>query len=330
MLRTYIPIVSQISQIHVFMNFVVCDYWCNAEEEFSILFPKEYQSIFKKLPVFRSEVIRIYQLCSGLSPVEKLAIKNAFFSQNRIEALCNAKSTTEKLDKLPSIVVLEMKSFLIDIYEEYSERKTLTNEFTSKQHYYSELIEKNRFQFCPSCGITRIFAYDFSQREDFDHYLPKSLYPFTSVNYQNLVPICKYCNSTFKKDNNPIQNNRKAFYPYLGIDNQISINPNLGKDILDKVVNVAFTGDSQEEIDTWNDIFVISKRYSSLCNDLKREIIERVKKRSRLQGESIEESFIFYKGEYEFDKYIECNFLRIPIIDEFLNRDDLLEQLNDA
>ena len=55
-----------------------------------------------------------------------------------------------------------------------------------------------------------------SKREAYDHYLPKVLYPFNSINFRNLAPACHECNSTYKLGKDPAHNpagRRKAFNP---------------------------------------------------------------------------------------------------------------------
>ncbi|MFB2553388.1 HNH endonuclease [Ensifer soli] len=70
---------------------------------------------------------------------------------------------------------------------------------------------------CPFCGIGSIKRAHFKEREAYDHYLPKSIYPFNSINFRNLAPACHECNSSYKLTKDPAHSGvgrRKAFYPY--------------------------------------------------------------------------------------------------------------------
>lgn len=54
---------------------------------------------------------------------------------------------------------------------------------------------------CPYCNrqyITPIFSSSGKMRADLDHFFPKSQYPYFSMSLYNLVPSCKFCNSSLK------------------------------------------------------------------------------------------------------------------------------------
>jgi hypothetical protein len=72
---------------------------------------------------------------------------------------------------------------------------------------------------CPFCGIGNIKSPHHTKREAHNHYLPKALYPFNSINVRNLAPTCHECNSTYKLSKDPAHNDakrrRKAFNPYM-------------------------------------------------------------------------------------------------------------------
>lgn len=50
-------------------------------------------------------------------------------------------------------------------------------------------------------------------RPEFDHWLPKSLYPDLTLSYFNLIPSCKFCNSSLKKKNE--MELGKYIHPYI-------------------------------------------------------------------------------------------------------------------
>ena len=54
---------------------------------------------------------------------------------------------------------------------------------------------------CPYCNrqyITPIFHENGRMRADLDHFFPKSKYPYLSMSIYNLIPCCKFCNSSLK------------------------------------------------------------------------------------------------------------------------------------
>lgn len=54
---------------------------------------------------------------------------------------------------------------------------------------------------CPYCNrqyITPFYSENGKIRADLDHFLPKSKYPYFSMSIYNLIPCCKFCNSSLK------------------------------------------------------------------------------------------------------------------------------------
>lgn len=86
---------------------------------------------------------------------------------------------------------------------------------------------------CPACDsprparVKRLTGKGRNQKEqtkiygNLDHFFPKRKYPFLSVHYANLVPICLECNQSFKKDKDPVDINNNSqplvdtFIPYF-------------------------------------------------------------------------------------------------------------------
>lgn len=67
----------------------------------------------------------------------------------------------------------------------------------------------NALDVCPACDNKRPPSTDGKVSSENDHFLPKSIYPFLSVHPSNLLPVCKYCNQSYKKDKDPVH------YKYL-------------------------------------------------------------------------------------------------------------------
>lgn len=77
-----------------------------------------------------------------------------------------------------------------------------------------------KLEVCPACDRPRSPMVNNKIYSDVDHFLPKSSYPFLSIHYFNLVPLCLDCNRTLKGDRDPIDDSRNAplthtFHPYL-------------------------------------------------------------------------------------------------------------------
>jgi 5-methylcytosine-specific restriction endonuclease McrA len=142
--------------------------------------------------------------------------------------------------------------------------------------YYIDFIRANSAGCCPFCGLLPIDNQFDPTRDAFDHYLPKSKYPFNSVNLKNLAPSCNKCNSGNKRDKDPLCRNngdrRKAFYPFStdGFDPHVTIHVRSEDWTKPQPADLEITISSvshPEEVETWNDLFLIKDRYSAKCCD---------------------------------------------------------------
>lgn len=86
-------------------------------------------------------------------------------------------------------------------YDNYDKIKTTFKKHWSPYHFV--LSEKLRV--CPYCNrqyITPLYKDsnngNIKVRADLDHFFPKKQYPYFSMSLYNLVPSCKFCNSSFK------------------------------------------------------------------------------------------------------------------------------------
>ncbi|GJL63043.1 MAG: hypothetical protein NPIRA04_16970 [Nitrospirales bacterium] len=117
------------------------------------------------------------------------------------------------------------------------------------------------------------------KREVYDLYLPKSLHPFNSINFKNLVPACHHCNSSYKSSQDPAYTpkdptqavtRRKVFYPYTNhgyhIDIQIELKKADFEHLTPNDIEIEFgPAMLSEEIETWKDVYGIEERYKAKC-----------------------------------------------------------------
>lgn len=58
-----------------------------------------------------------------------------------------------------------------------------------------------KIKVCPYCNrnyVLPIYSEEGKMRADLDHFFAKNVYPYLSISIYNLVPSCKYCNSSLK------------------------------------------------------------------------------------------------------------------------------------
>lgn len=164
-----------------------------------------------------------------------------------------------------------------------------------------------------------------SKREAYDHYLPKALYPFNSINFHNLAPACHECNSTYKLSKDPTRNpagRRKAFYPFATAAHTIDIQVVLQHSNIEhlKPVNVQLQfgpAAITEEIETWKDVYSIDERYKAkICaeNDGKYWLTQ-VLDEWKEDGRDPADFMTTLARQVQKNPYAECNFLKKPFLD---------------
>lgn len=199
---------------------------------------------------------------------------------NDIENICKRNKEPLSIDNIPDSIkniktkskkkeILVVQKLSNDLYSQVLQGEHVSNLYGSLQSHFEKLRERpNDFLKCPACGLENLKT-GAECRNQYDHYLHKSKYIFSSINFKNLVPICTECNSYDVKHDRDIlsENNiRKIFYPYDETHRGISIFAQITNDDGDiKNIDFNFTystvDDRTDEIDSWNTIFKIDSRY---------------------------------------------------------------------
>lgn len=85
---------------------------------------------------------------------------------------------------------------------------------------------QKEIQICPYCNAETVYAYKVSKgsrtqyvirKSSFDHFFPRTRYPFLSVSLYNLIPACPRCNSGFKGER--FQGLSCMLHPYADSEN---------------------------------------------------------------------------------------------------------------
>jgi len=326
MLRTFKPIKHPIFQLHLQLEHLVCQVWCNASlnETCAELLQEEFEALYNKYNWLKELVDAIYEKCKPLSAQERADIREAFNINNRIEELCNGTLSPITLSQLPSIVETDMKPLLVRFYDYLIDRAPVPGD---KLDYYKKLIIKNPYETCPCCGLTPIESAETHYREDNDHYLPKAGYPFASVNFKNLVPLCGKCNRKHKSTKNPFENGRVSFYPFnpnhqeIGIETVIVDSADLDyRKLKEEDVLINFDDDA-DKINTWDWLFKINKRYNEETRKFSKTELRGIANRlfrnnKRKNGLTYDEILEDEIDNYEIEKYEDRKFLKIPFLKE--------------
>lgn len=286
---TYVP--HSMEKMQGFIDFIFHEVWCKApfNDRFGLeLFDSNpelrevmesfYYSDKKNADFFYGSVERIYGHFSELNVKQVRRLKWWYVSDNDIERLCRNDSGLyvahyfDLKNKFPSLAN-DVHKFFTGLYD--FDAVALRKKTGDIDGHYEAFMRVNTIGKCPFCGLGDLKGLHHTKREAYDHYLPKALYPFNSINFLNLAPACHECNSTYKLSKDPAKNaagRRKAFFPYAADAHVTEITVDLNSVDIDKLIpadiQLAF-GPSEvgEEIETWKEMYGIDERYKAKCCD---------------------------------------------------------------
>lgn len=291
MLFPYIYVTHPMENLQKYIDFIFFNIWCKsptsgdfdvslfiANPDLHEVMEEFLYSDAKNADFFYGNIEKIYYQFSILNTKQIRRLKWWYICNNSIDKLCennpNIPSApySEIEHKFPHIAV-DLKVFFMGIYDFDASaiKKTVG---TLKEHYNS-FISVNKSGVCPFCGIGRIKGKFHSKRDAYDHYLPKSKYPFNSANFRNLAPACSECNEDYKGAIDPVSTDlgrRKAFYPYGKSDYSIELEMDLNSSDIEKLTPSQITlkfGPTRlnKEIETWKAVYGIEERYKATICD---------------------------------------------------------------
>jgi hypothetical protein len=245
---------------------------CVTADQFDMsCFPEWFQKVLSRHPqTLKKKFEDIAEIIHGYSKANKKHILEVFDSVNDVERLCRdkrrkPKSLTEEISRDLETKFKELFQYL---YEHTLERKKLFgNSDSSIRNHFRIFRDSNAI--CPFCGIEAYPDRNGGTRANYDHYLLRSKYYFAAINFNNLIPMCYYCNTTNKgaQDILFLQSKRRlVFYPYAkikGVELQIVCRrkPSLGDKLGEWTVNLkSRDNNDSERVGTWIEVFQITKR----------------------------------------------------------------------
>lgn len=351
----YVP--HKMEKMQTFIDFIFQDVWCKAPigldfhpdlfdsnpdlKEIMVEFGFSAQAQApKRGEVFYKDVKAIYKLFALLSPQEIDQFKLWYQGNNDLKKVC-ANDPATHLARYADIAANHEKlaeqlgTFFKDLYSQsLLSLAALRAKIGDIEDHYQTFMKTNKSGKCPFCGINDLLSEYHSKREAYDHYLPKALYPFNSINFYNLVPACHHCNSSYKTSRDPAYtpkdptraiNRRAAFYPYKSAAHTIEIQVTLQHSDIANLIPANITlqfgpAAITQEIDTWKDVYGIEERYKAkLCgdNDGKYWLTQVLDEWSE-GGRSPADFLAALARQTKKKPYAECNFLKLPFLDACL------------
>ena len=161
------------------------------------LLPKRHRSELLRRTGLKDLVFEYRRAFAGLAAAEQAAVHRALVDQNRFFDAFSGAVACPRCSDLP----LAIREPARDLFKFAF---GLLTPLGPRDKHYSAIYNSLKHKLCPFCGIDSLDSPNRNnRREDDDHYLPKSEYPFAAVNLRNVVPACRKCND-YKGRNDPI------------------------------------------------------------------------------------------------------------------------------
>jgi hypothetical protein len=176
----------------------------------------------KKINTFGKELENLASYVT-LNPSEGPVIVDAFKHDRTFYLHLNDANFEFQYAKLSPKAKEAVKPLMVSFYE-----KLLFTGFPSYIHLYNnepftyKLLLKGfydanpRLKVCPGCdgpppsiknqiwNVEIIDDEEYQNEAEVDHFFPKAFYPFLSIHFMNLVPLCPICNTKAKNDKDPL------------------------------------------------------------------------------------------------------------------------------
>lgn len=359
MLYRYKYINHEIEKFQSHCDFLFLKVWLKAKGSFNsskLRGNRELKKIYETLhyddgawaQFFNSSIENIYAEFLKLDKSQRAQLKRWYKTNNRIQALCKNRNiypmTYSQLErKYPRLGVL-LKTFYKRLYGTTSPfiLAIFGNLIELKESHYTDFITENfdgHEGVCPFCGLNSIKGNDHSKLEAYDHFIPKGKYPFNSINFKNLAPMCHECNSSYKLERNPVMNidpltntttRRRAFYPYSKKKWKINLKVELKnkdlKTLKKEEIEISATSNGKiEEIESWMEVFGIEERYRAkiLGNHAGKKWyidltdgIHNARKLLKKDDLTKEDWYNLLLNQCNEDLLADCNFLKKPFYEE--------------
>jgi hypothetical protein len=229
------------------------------------IIPLAYRACLRGHTGLRTRLNKYRATAAKLTVVQRQQVATCLTQQNRIAALVSCVTDCESINDLPIAV-------RVPVADLFDFAFGLLTDFGVRDRHYQAIYNMTSCHVCPFCGC-EWFDAPGAPREDLDHYLPKSLYPFGAVNLRNLVPMGMRCNERYKLAQDVLRDDmgarRRAFDPYEDRMIEVCLDDSKLLDGADGQTpdwRIDFVPDSPE-CKTWDNVFHVRER-------IKRDVLD--------------------------------------------------------
>lgn len=228
-------------------------------EVWPVCIPEAHREVLKGKHGLKNKMLAYKSKFVDLNQEQRDQVAMAMDYQNRISDLLAGSCNCSCLNELPVDIQEEVKNLFIYCFG-------LLSDLGIRDLRYEAIYNDIPDKICPFCGC-EFFDAPEGPREDLDHYIAKTIYPFAAANIENLVPMGMKCNQRYKKTADILKkedgSRRKVSNPYNGTPIKINLNgstPFAGDDDKLPLWQIDFEPEC-EEAETWDDVFNIRDRY---------------------------------------------------------------------
>lgn len=276
--------------------------------------------------ILKQRCIDIYYEIKDWDQKDKTDLCEEIRRSNDLENICKRNYVPPIIDRHVTGIRGRLRVLFLALYNQVLDGNGFREKYgtTLRQHFndFSDLNED--ITLCPICGISELKKAEDETRDQYDHYLPKALYPYSSVNFANLVPSCKECNSFDAKGEKDILNvgPHPVFFPYDNTHKGITLDLFIQEDNYDTrdiTWHIVFNcpDGRANEIKSWNSIYRIESRYRGFVK-------ARIEKWYRQYWEymndsdlshlSLEDRELTYNKWLDKDEEVSLSFIRKPAL----------------
>jgi len=283
---TYVP--HPLEKLHDWVKGTVVDVWCRQGGDYSVaLLCDDLQKLAAEVDAIDTNQRSIFDdirdldvLIQALDQPKRDHLVRMFDDSTAVDELCHGipgryPYNFGDLIKWDSAIAKKLKTFFYDLFDKHIKWGPIKRKLGDLKTHVDSFCGTNVEGVCPFCGLEETRDENYNTRDDYDHYLPRHKYPFNSVNFRNLSPMCSTCNKSYKGRKDPISRapgtRQKAYAPY-----ELAVKFPLFSVVLDasKIqtlhpddLNITITSPThQVEVDTWQWLFGLQERYKGkLC-----------------------------------------------------------------
>lgn len=288
MIYNYTYIKHNICKAQSFVNYIVLEILCKASKpNMPAVFDEnavidKYKGVVRDINTayIKNPINSAYQICRDPDNHNLVKLlKKALHSNIDIKSLCENKFSPVLYSEIKAInktLANDLYVFNKNLYTEVFKLKPFTDLFGNLKDHYKDFSIANGFKNkrCPFCGSTRMENEYNSKKEAYDHFFPKEQYPFTSIHFLNLAPMCYKCNSLYKGRKNPIDIHKtgsfkRVFFVYNNdyerIDFRVDVNTVRIDNLTPLDISITNTlNNFDDEVSSWEELFNIPDRHRGI------------------------------------------------------------------